>query len=57
MNNNNTLYVGLDVHKGSVAYAINSEPVEQIGKLAHHLLTFSIFVNVTGQSIAGQYRL
>ncbi|EGI96428.1 hypothetical protein SB359474_3518, partial [Shigella boydii 3594-74] len=30
MNNNNTLYVGLDIHKESitVAYAINSEPVE-----------------------------
>ncbi|OSK32349.1 putative transposase [Escherichia coli M056] len=35
MNNNNTLYVGLDVHKESitVAYAINSEPVELIGKI------------------------
>ncbi len=51
MNNNNMLYVGLDVHKGSVAYAINSEPVEQIGKLAHHLLTFSVFVNVTGEPV------
>ncbi|SPZ77179.1 transposase [Shigella boydii] len=52
MNNNNTLYVGLDVHKESitVAYAINSEPVELMGKLAHHLLIFRIFVNVSGQS-------
>ncbi|EFT6154772.1 IS110-like element ISSso6 family transposase, partial [Escherichia coli] len=35
MNNNNTLYVGLDVHKESitVAYAINSEPVELMGKI------------------------
>ncbi|STH74143.1 Uncharacterised protein [Escherichia coli] len=44
MNNNNTLYVGLDVHKESitVAYAINSEPVELMGKMAHHLLIFRI---------------
>jgi len=35
MNNNSTLYVGLDVHKESitVAYAINSEPVELMGKI------------------------
>ncbi|HAK5294581.1 TPA: IS110 family transposase [Salmonella enterica] len=35
MNNNNTLYVGLDVHKESitVAYAINSEPVKLMGKI------------------------
>jgi transposase len=35
MNNNNTLYVGLDVHKESitVAYAINSEPVELMGRI------------------------
>ena len=35
MNNNNTLYVGLDVHKESitVTYAINSEPVELMGKI------------------------
>jgi hypothetical protein len=34
MNNNSTLYVGLDVHKESisVAYAINSEQVEFMGK-------------------------
>ena len=35
MNNNNTLYVELDVHKKSIttAYAINSEPVELMGKI------------------------
>ena len=35
MNNTSTLYVGLDVHKESitVAYAINSEPVELMGKI------------------------
>lgn len=35
MNNISTLYVGLDVHKESitVAYAINSEPVELMGKI------------------------
>lgn len=35
MNNNSTLYVELDVHKKSitVAYAINSEPVELMGKI------------------------
>ena len=35
MNNNSTLYVGLDVHKESitVAYAINSDPVELPGKI------------------------
>lgn len=35
MNNHSTLYVGLDVHKESitVAYAINSEPVELMGKM------------------------
>lgn len=35
MNNNNTLYVGLDVHKESitVTYAINSEPVELMGEI------------------------
>lgn len=35
MNNYSTLYVGLDVHKESitVAYAINSEPVELMGKM------------------------
>lgn len=36
MNNNNMLYVGLDVHKESitVSYAINSEPVELMGKIS-----------------------
>ncbi len=36
MNNNSTLYVGLDVHKESisVAYAINSEQVEFMGKIS-----------------------
>lgn len=35
MDNNSTLYVGLDVHKESitVAFAINSEPVELMGKI------------------------
>lgn len=35
MNNIRTFYVGLDVHKESitVAYAINSEPVELMGKI------------------------
>lgn len=36
MNNNNMLYVELDVHKESitVSYAINSEPVELMGKIS-----------------------
>jgi hypothetical protein len=52
MNNNNTLYVGLDVHKESmtVAYAINSEPVELMGKWVQHPLTFSVFASVWSQN-------
>ncbi|EFZ52795.1 transposase IS111A/IS1328/IS1533 [Shigella sonnei 53G] len=52
MNNNNTLYVGLDVHKESitVAYAINSEPVELMGKIGTSPTDIQNLCKRSGQS-------